>query len=292
MLIYSSFDNYFQIAKCFRDEDLRKDRSFEFFQLDCEIKNTPSLEELQKFILEYIFFICNFFTPNILIKTEKIELNKIFENKIILEDLRFKNNLIFKKNKVFFKISTIDLKIPPNFTKFKYIIKDNFLIFEFRLNDFESKFIEFKEIISSFLSPKYCYYHFSILYHPPIFNKNFEFKGSPFNQQIINKDLLKSYELSFDIYLNGYEICTAALRENDPNKFYFFLKNYLKLSPKKISKYFGSILESLNYAPPNHGGFGLGMERFFSLILTKGMDCNIKKVIFFSKSKIGKDIFN
>lgn len=56
ILMHASFEKYYQIARCFRDEDLRKDRQLEFSQLDLEMAFLSS-DEIMTFVEEMLCFL-------------------------------------------------------------------------------------------------------------------------------------------------------------------------------------------------------------------------------------------
>jgi aspartyl-tRNA synthetase len=97
ILMVSGFDKYFQIARCFRDEDLRADRQPEFTQIDVEMAFVEKddvmniIEQMMKYVFEKVF------NRSINIPFPRIEYEKaISEYKTDKPDMRTnKNDMAF-----------------------------------------------------------------------------------------------------------------------------------------------------------------------------------------------------
>lgn len=95
LLMVSGFDRYFQIVKCFRDEDLRADRQPEFTQIDIEMSfiNEKDIQDLSEGMIKEIF-------KNVLKQDIKLPLRRMTFNEAVEDygtdkpDLRYDLKLV------------------------------------------------------------------------------------------------------------------------------------------------------------------------------------------------------
>ncbi len=135
LLMAATFDKYYQIAKCFRDEDLRSDRQPEFLQLDLEmsfIEKHDIMKLIEDMMKKFIFNIKNIQLEQFPIIKYKDAIDKYGSDKPDIRYTIFLNNLnhIFKES---------------SFVLFKKIIKENNFIRGIYINKIFSN-SEFKKL--------------------------------------------------------------------------------------------------------------------------------------------------
>ena len=90
----------------------------------------------------------------------------------------------------------------------------------------------------------------------------------------------------YDMVMNGYEICSGAVRNHYPEVMYeaFGLLGYDK---KYVEEKFGAMLNAFKFGAPPHAGCAFGLDRIFMILMNED---NIREVVAFPKNGSGVDV--
>ena len=230
LLMVAGFERYFQIARCFRDEDPRHDRAYgEFTQLDMEMSFVTQNDILE--LVEAMF--------TAMVKT-------VFPNKKISQTPwpRISHKEAIKK----YHSDKPDLrkdKTNPDELAFTWIV--DFPLFNEQTEaDFfhgAGKNAKFAPSHHMFTSP-----------HPD-------------DVKLLDTNPLKVRGLQHDLVLNGYEVGGGSIRIHDPKiqSKVFELIGFTKEQEKQ----FEHMLTAFTYGVPPHGGIAPGIDRLLMVLFNE-----------------------
>lgn len=227
LLMVAGFERYFQIARCFRDEDPRKDRAYgEFTQLDLEMSFVGQEDILE--LTEKMF-------------TQLV--TELFPEKHIMQSPwpRFSHKEVIEK----YGTDKPDLrkdKSDPNELAFSWTI-DFPLFTQQSTDDFYhgSGKAKFAPSHHMFTSP-----------HPE-------------DIPLLDTDPTKVRGLQHDLVLNGFEVGGGSIRihQGEVQEKIFDLIGF----SEEQKKQFSHILTAFKYGVPPHGGIAPGIDRFLMALL-------------------------
>ena len=250
LLMVAGFERYFQIARCFRDEDSRGDRQPEFTQLDVEMS----------FVEEEDIF-------DLIEKTMIKLVEKIFPNHKISK--KPFPRLDYDETMTKYNSDKPDLREDKN--------NPNELAFAWVVN---MPLLEYSETEKKWVSS----------HHPFTAPQNLELGTClPAEALAQAGNLEKLGEIkakAYDLVLNGYEIGGGSIRIYNrqlQNKIF----EILGVEAKDIEARFGHMLKAFEYGAPPHGGIALGLDRLMMILMNES---SIREVMAFPKTGDDRDL--
>lgn len=228
LLMTGGIERYFQFPHCFRDEDLRADRGFEFTQLDLEMSfmnRDEVMDTVEDIVKEAVKGVGG------KLKDEKFP---IFSYKEVMEKYGAdKFDLRSEKDK---EDGVLAFAWVINFPFFKRVDKkdaaetrDSKSGWTFTHNPFSAPIPEHEDML---------------------------FKGENI------EDITTT---QYDLVCNGYEAGGGSIRAHRPEVLRATYK-VMGYSDEEIEKSVGHMLEAFGYGTPPHGGIALGLDRVIMLL--------------------------
>ncbi len=100
------------------------------------------------------------------------------------------------------------------------------------------------------------------------------------------EDKLQVVADQYDMVMNGYEICSGAVRNHNPEVMYKAF-GVLGYDESYVNDKFGAMINAFKYGAPPHAGCAFGIDRMFMVLV--GED-NIREVVAFPKNGSGIDV--
>ncbi|MBI3305017.1 aspartate--tRNA ligase [Candidatus Parcubacteria bacterium] len=228
LLMVAGLERYFQIARCFRDEDTRGDRQPEFTQLDIEMSFVTQEEILQ--LVEELY----------------VELVKVVTPQHHIAQIPFPR-LSYEEAMAKYQSEKPDLrtdKTDKNELAFAFIV--DFPMFEWK---------ETEE-------------RWDAVHHPFTKVQSSKFKVQSSQEEFIEYIKQSPGELiaqQYDFVLNGFEIGGGSIREHSP-KILEAVFEVLGHTREEIHAKFGHLLEAFSYGVPPHGGIAPGIDRLVMVL--------------------------
>ena len=90
----------------------------------------------------------------------------------------------------------------------------------------------------------------------------------------------------YDMVMNGYEICSGAVRNHNPDVMYEAF-GVLGYDQTYVDAKFGAMINAFKYGAPPHAGCAFGLDRIFMVLENED---NIREVVAFPKNGSGVDV--
>lgn len=292
ILMASGFEKYYQIARCFRDEDLRTDRQMEFEQLDVETAR-HSVKDVQALLRTIVALVFRQFNKTI--SFSELSFNDaIFLYGSDKPDLRITDT-----------IQSLDGKMRVEVNSYRDGQSISDMIAQSKLNDLMDCTVDNLGSRTVITWPNKCNTYVSLTTIGRIIRKFGnrqqvdDFKAvwikdwplliqqregvvpsqHPFFAVRDSDVSIGGYVEAIDLVINGQEVASGGQREMRPD----IIRSYFNLIGSNADKY-NDFFKVLEAGTPPHGGFGLGLERLACLLLDLQ---SIREVIAFPKSRTG-----